>query len=529
MRRYDIVSGILFILSIIVFALAAPVSMQQERQAGVDVVRMPKDAITVLGTRGDEELEKLAEQYLKTWGKPIDSSDSHASSSSAPPNSAPPGPEHVSTNVVQAPEPGPASSTANPGPLMGPSSPSSIEANPDLDSFQNRFDEAWNRKYSDKDSDTSKETIFTPGTSQFGSDEEPEWATGKVSSLPLAPGADPNFDWHFWSTKPSPPKYIGLAPEHQMGHSGQQSDAGPSTVPGPDFEGPDPNFDWAKWMSDPESPKGIGLAPEHQMVHGQQPNPGPSTDPDPNFEGPDPNFDWAKWMSDQESPTKSKEYGLPSEHQVGNPWVLPSTGPNPDFDWHSWTSLNDPLTRMPSLRPGSMKETDPNRWGIPGSELTTKPLDSSPNLNEAQQPPPFPMPSTELDKDHDLNTPLPYPSTTDFYSYRYPGSVMQPPSQDPWLPTVPEHEVSTQPSTPGAESPTEFEHEEEVGPPSPNLGSPKEPEDEVVPGPPPSPNPEYSSDHQSSSADSQPVNLQTAINYVLKSKGKQPVERSLDG
>jgi len=90
------------------------------------------------------------------------------------------------------------------------------------------------------------------------------------------------------------------------------------------------------------------------------------------------------------------------------------------------------------------------------------------------------------------------------------------------------------------------EHEE-VTPPSPNLGSPNEPEDEVVPGPPPSPDLELHLDHQSSSADSQPVDFQAAI-YAAKGKAKesrrtsgtardggnavqrelQPAERSLD-
>ncbi|KAN0123184.1 hypothetical protein V8E52_003137 [Russula decolorans] len=120
MQRYDIVSGILLILSIIDFALAAPVLVQDKRQACVDMVHVPRDAIAVLGKRGDEELEKVAEEYFKTSVKPVESSDAHASSSSAPL-----GPDHGSTNVVQAPPPNPALSTANPNPLMEPSSPSS--------------------------------------------------------------------------------------------------------------------------------------------------------------------------------------------------------------------------------------------------------------------------------------------------------------------------------------------------------------------------------------------------------------------
>jgi hypothetical protein len=82
------------------------------------------------------------------------------------------------------------------------------------------------------------------------------------------------------------------------------------------------------------------------------------------------------------------------------------------------------------------------------------------------------------------------------------------------------------PSTSGyAPSPPLAEHEHEVVTPSPSpllssLGSPKEPEDPVVPGPPQSPVPELPLDHQSSNADSQPVDLQAAI-YAAKGKAKE--------
>jgi hypothetical protein len=69
-------------------------------------------------------------------------------------------------------------------------------------------------------------------------------------------------------------------------------------------------------------------------------------------------------------------------------------------------------------------------------------------------------------------------------------------------------------------SPTEHEHEHEVDtPPPPNLGSPKEPEDEVIPRPATSPD----LDHQSLSADSQPVDLQAAA------KGKAKESRRISG
>ena len=53
MRRYYIISGILLILSIIDFAVAAPVLVQEKHQVGVDVVHIPKYSVTMLGKRFD--------------------------------------------------------------------------------------------------------------------------------------------------------------------------------------------------------------------------------------------------------------------------------------------------------------------------------------------------------------------------------------------------------------------------------------------------------------------------------------------
>jgi hypothetical protein len=133
MRRYDIVSGIFLIFSIVDFAFAVPVSAQEKRQTYVDMVHIPEDVITVLGKRGGEELGNVVREYFKTWEKPIDSSGTHASSSSAAPG---PGPSHGSTNAGVA-RSNPAPSTANPDPLMEPSSPSSTASTPS--SFKNRF------------------------------------------------------------------------------------------------------------------------------------------------------------------------------------------------------------------------------------------------------------------------------------------------------------------------------------------------------------------------------------------------------
>jgi hypothetical protein len=60
MRRYNIVSRILLILTVITFTLAAPVLVQEKRQAWLDVVHVPEDVITVLGKRIlDEDLDVL--------------------------------------------------------------------------------------------------------------------------------------------------------------------------------------------------------------------------------------------------------------------------------------------------------------------------------------------------------------------------------------------------------------------------------------------------------------------------------------
>jgi hypothetical protein len=490
MWRYDIVSGILLILSIIDFAIAAPISVQEKRQTCVDVVNIPKDVITVLGKRGEEELAKLAEGLAKTWGKPIDSSDGHTLSSSSPP-----GPDHEPTDVVQGPAPNPASSTANSGLLMEPSSPTSTGAI--SNSFEDRFNAAWDKAHSDKGSDTSSGSMFTAMSTEYGSDTEPEWATAhaewatehvdEVNPIPIpgpSTGADPYFDWEHWQNAPSPPK--------------------------------------------PLSPKGISLAPKYQIGYVKQLNVEPST-------GADPDFDWEHWQNAPSPPKPSspKEISLAPKYQIGHLKQLDaelSTGADPDFDWDRWSSEDDLLALAPRpLATSPQKEVGPTVWGIPWPDdpwktgLTTKP--------DA-------------------------PAATDFYSYAHPGSEAHPPvPASAWLPEVPEHEEVTAPSpgtrlptvpehgdmiapSPGAELPTMLEHEDEA-PPSPNLGSPKEPENEVVPGPPPTPestDPELHSDPQSLSTAVQPEDLRAAMyaNEDLRAsmyaaKGKAKESRSIVG
>ncbi|KAI0274458.1 hypothetical protein BGY98DRAFT_1178392 [Russula aff. rugulosa BPL654] len=107
MRRYDIVAGILAILFIIDFALAAPVLAQEKIQARVDMVHMPNDLITVLGKRSGDELEELLEGFRRLQAPTT------SSSSSAPLG----GLDNGLTNVVSA-APNIESSTANRDPLI---------------------------------------------------------------------------------------------------------------------------------------------------------------------------------------------------------------------------------------------------------------------------------------------------------------------------------------------------------------------------------------------------------------------------
>ena len=124
MRQYDIVFGVLLILSITDLALAAPMSVQGKRQVSVDVAHIPRDVITVFEKRGDEELEKLGE-YVEKWGDP------HASSSSAQL-----GPEHGSMNDVEPP-------TVNPNLVEESSNPLSTAS-----------------------------STYTPSSTEYGSDDE---------------------------------------------------------------------------------------------------------------------------------------------------------------------------------------------------------------------------------------------------------------------------------------------------------------------------------------------------------------------
>jgi hypothetical protein len=84
-----------------------------------------------------------------------------------PSSSAPQGPDHESTNVVQTPAPNPASSTANPGSLMEPSS-STAQMQGSWDHFNALWDNLWWYKPG------ANPRPVTPPSPDPGSPKEPE-------------------------------------------------------------------------------------------------------------------------------------------------------------------------------------------------------------------------------------------------------------------------------------------------------------------------------------------------------------------
>jgi hypothetical protein len=218
MRRYDIISGILLILSTIDFALAVPVLVQEKRQASVvAVAHIPKDVITVLGKRTDEEeVGKLWKEYFDNMRQLEESArlksepDTHSSSSSASPV-----PDHGSTNVAQAPAPNPASSPTNP--------------------------HQWDDLYSYKGNDGSHGPQYTPtssayASSGYSSDQEFEFAHAHAPEPDSNPwpstdsdsSTNPDLDWNYRMNsedplapppRPASPNEFGQANEHQVENS----------------------------------------------------------------------------------------------------------------------------------------------------------------------------------------------------------------------------------------------------------------------------------------------------------------------
>ena len=226
MRRYDIVFVILLILSIIDFALAAPVMAQEKRRPRVDVMQIPKDEITVLGKRWDDEelqrMMKLLKEYVMGWPPPVESTDTHGLSSSAPPR-----PDHGSMNGVQAPAP-------NPRPSK----------DPDFD---------WDYRTN----------LPSPHENEVEHAQQPN----------LGPSTDPEFDRDHWTDLEDEPqrkrpklassKEFGQVHDVQVVHAQQPNPDSSNWFGLPDLL-PPPK------QPDPSSSREFG-----QVVHVQWPNPGP--------------------------------------------------------------------------------------------------------------------------------------------------------------------------------------------------------------------------------------------------------------
>ena len=433
MRRYDIVSGILLILSIIDFARAAPVLVQEKRQACVDVVHIPKDVRTVLGKRGGEELGNVVEEYFKSFEKPAESSDAHSASSSAPP-----GPGHGSTDVVQEPGPNPESSTVNQGlKEQSSSSPTDSSVKGVWGDAPPSDDDRWSQSY-EGNNELHDVPLYSPTSSgsEFGSNHGwPEsWANWhallhRPSSRPSI-GSGSEFDWNNWNALEDPPPSRPASPkEFDEVEPVQESNPGSPA-------GSVSDFDWDNLMKLEDQPP---MNPSRLNT---------KLDSDPNL------------MAVHRPPTTKLTTKLDSDPNLIQAYQPPT---------------NSRLTTELDSDPDLVAATLPT-----SSRLTTK-LDSDPDLMVSHQPPPGSA-----------------SSSTGVYSPSYPMSMAHPPSLGAGLPTVPEEEDEEEiTSSPGARLPTVPEHEEEVTPssavgsptdseledevppPLPNLGSPETPEDET--------------------------------------------------
>ena len=278
MRRYDIVTGILLILSIIDFALAAPILVQEKLHARVGVANAHKSVRTVSGKRWDEELEKLGEEYFKTSGKSIDSSSTHSSS-----NPAPLEPDNGPANVVQPPALNLALSTTNPESLTELScSPASSSSTSSMQGLRARgsclgvlkllndpsfkpfhtfdpthvatYDTTYSN-YADHKLTLAKAHVYT---SQPNLNSRPQ----------IDPAADPNFDWEHWiNAEDPPPPLTPPRPARPKVPNGQTSGYGPGpppTGPEPSWPGPPPTEFYSTTVG-PSPSSGEGWPTEHKQ------------------------------------------------------------------------------------------------------------------------------------------------------------------------------------------------------------------------------------------------------------------------
>jgi hypothetical protein len=326
MRQCDMVVGFLLILSIIDFALAAPVPVQEKGQAWVDVEHIPRNVITVLGKRGSDE--KLIKDLFGTWKNPVESSQAHASSSSAAP-----APDSGSMNDMEGPVPIPASLPTNPEPLMEP-----LSLSPLSEETEKLLDEllaTWDNPVESSDvhaSSSSAPPVPDHGPMNDGKAPAPNPASSPANPNPLMDPLSPStivhspvvkgdalsdsesdYGW-LYDSDGEPIIPIDTPGEHGSDHElTEEHVPQPKTNPEPSTSSEsDQDFDsgWDYWTNledqpppkrpKPESSKEFGQVHEDQV---QQPNPGPSN-PRPSDPGT-----WNPGPSDPRPPTASR-YGV---------------------------------------------------------------------------------------------------------------------------------------------------------------------------------------------------------------------------
>ena len=527
MRRYDVVSGILLVLCIIDFALAAPVPVQEKRRSHVNAVHAPKDVIAVFGKRVDEELGKLgklAEEHFETSEKPAEPLDAPASPIPTPPGSEP---GHATPDNVKASEPNPASSPAHPDTLVhpNPTPTSQLEAGATESEIEFMYG---------SDAETSSPDLGSDHGLTLGN--VPQLNTNK---RPLT-GQDEPFPWEHWMGVINGPnwKRPKLA----------SSDASPISIP-PGFKPGHATPNNAK-ASEPNS----ASPPAHSDTLVHPLNPTPMSQLEAGATESEIEF---MYGSDAEiSPSDpGSDHGL----TLGNVPQLntnkrPLTGQDEPFPWDHWMGvINGPDWKQPKL--ASSKEFDPphylhaqqsNPWPLVGSPMDMIGLDdllppleepavsSSQGIGQAhndqaahaeQQPNSEPLTNYMIDlfgPDDRLPSPEhPGPSFSKEFDQAHEDHV----AHVEELNTRP---LNTGPLLPWPDDPrllTEPESWEVTSEEDPLAGLPNA-SDHVVPvpeGPPQSPeltDPELHSDHQLLSTEIQQADV---IDAIYKAKGKEKV------
>ena len=339
MRRSDIIFAILLILSVIEFALAAPVQVQEKGQAWVDVDHIPRDMMTVLRKRGSDDMEKLVEALFGTWDKPVESSDAHALSSSAPPV-----PDHGSMNDVEAPVPNSASSPTNPEPLMEP-----LTLSDGTDTLMDELLGTWDKPVESSDAHASSSSA--PPVPDHGSMNDGKAPTPNPASSPT--NLDPSMEQF---SLPETQKLMEKLFE-KLHKSVESSDAHASSSSAPPLPDHGPMNDVNAPVPNPESPPANPDPLMRPLSPSSIAHPIPVMHEDALSE---PDYEWlSRWLYDNggdplvplASPT-SIEFGPDhelTEDHVSRPNTNPepSTGPNPNFDE---TSLDDqPPAKRPKL------------------------------------------------------------------------------------------------------------------------------------------------------------------------------------